>query len=107
MEAMKWLVAGLIMWSPALSAQDTSAIRFSGDSVSVRFIDTDIRAVIQAIAQYLPKPVLVGQIPATRVTLETPGPVDRATLRALLRGLLQSQNLEFVEDSSFYRVGPR
>jgi general secretion pathway protein D len=90
-----------------LRSQDTSAIRFVGDSVSVRFIDTDIRAVIQAIAQYLPKPVLVGPIQPTRVTLETPGPVDRATLRALLRGLLQSQNLEFVEDSAFYRVGPR
>jgi len=92
---------------PALGAQDTSAIRFTGDSVSVRFIDTDIRAVIQAIAQYLPKPVLVGPIQPTRVTLETPGPVDRATLRSLLRGLLESQNLEFVEDSAFYRVGPR
>jgi general secretion pathway protein D len=94
-------------WCPALGAQDTSAIRFTGDSVSVRFIDTDIRAVIQAIAQYLPKPVLVGPIQPTRVTLETPGPVDRATLRSLLRGLLESQNLEFVEDSAFYRVGPR
>lgn len=99
------LVAGL--WSHGLRAQDTAAVRFTGDSVSVRFVDTDLRAVIQAIAQYLPKPVLVGPIQATRVTLETPGPVDRATLRALLRGLLESQNLEFVEDSAFYRVGPR
>ncbi len=101
------LWVSLLLGSGATEAQDTSAVRFVGDSVSVRFIDTDIRAVIQAIAQYLPKPVLVGPIQPTRVTLETPGPVDRATLRALLRGLLESQNLEFVEDSAFYRVGAR
>src|SRR5205814_6138572 len=28
-------------------------------------------------------------------------------LLSLLRGLVQSQNLEFVEDSSFYRIGPK
>jgi len=104
--------AGLILvflsaLSGSVRAQDTTAIRFSGDSVAVRFVETDIRAVIQAIGQYLPKPVLIGPIQPVRVTLETPGPVDRATLRSLLRGLLESQNLEFVEDSSFYRVGPK
>ena len=97
----------LLLLAPAAAAQDTTAVRFKGDSVSVRFIETDIRAVIQAIGQYLPKPVLIGPIQPVRVTLETPGPVDRATLRSLLRGLLESQNLEFVEDSAFYRVGPR
>ncbi len=102
------LILALLSASPGLvRGQDTTAIRFSGDSVSVRFIETDIRAVIQAIGQYLPKPVLIGPIQPVRVTLETPGPVDRATLRSLLRGLLESQNLEFVEDSAFYRVGPK
>src|SRR5882762_1796332 len=90
-----------------LSAQDTSAVRLTHDSIAVRFVETDIRAVIQAIGQYLPKPVLVGPIQPVRVTLQTPGPVDRVTLLALLRGLVESQNLEFVEDSSFYRVSPR
>lgn len=97
----------LLLLSSSLAAQDTSAVRFVNDSVSVRFIETDIRAVIQAIGRYLPKPVLIGPIQPVRVTLETPGPVDRATLRSLLRGLLESQNLEFIEDSAFYRVGPR
>jgi general secretion pathway protein D len=102
-----WLLLGAFLVGSSSPAQDTTAIRFKGDSVSVRFIETDIRAVIQAIGQYLPKPMLIGPIPPVRVTLETPGPVDRATLRSLLRGLLESQNLEFVEDSAFYRVGPR
>jgi len=105
---MVGLVLAMLCVMPVpMSAQDTTAIRFRNDSVSVRFIETDIRAIIQAIGQYLPKPVLIGPIQPVRVTLETPGPVDRATLRSLLRGLLESQNLEFIEDSSFYRIGPR
>lgn len=102
-----WLSLAFLLVAPPAASQDTSGVRFTHDSISVRFVETDIRAVIQAIGQYLPKPVLVGPIQPVRVTLATPGPVDRATLLALLRGLVQSQNLEFVEDSSFYRVGPR
>jgi len=94
----------MLMCAAPLAAQDTSGVRFANDSIAVRFIETDIRAVIQAIGRYLPKPVLVGTIQPVRVTLETPGPVDRVRLLALLRGLVESQNLEFVEDSSFYRI---
>jgi len=93
-----------LLFARELTAQDTSGVRFRGDSIAVRFVETDIRAVIQAIGRYLPKPVLVGPIQPVRVTLETPGPVDRGRLLALLRGLVESQNLEFVEDSSFYRI---
>ena len=88
-------------------AQDTSAVRLTNDSITVRFVETDIRAVIQAMGRYLPKPVLVGPIQPVRVSLETPGPVDRVRLLALLRGLVESQNLEFVEDSSFYRINTK
>jgi general secretion pathway protein D len=91
----------------SLQAQDTSAVRVMNDSISVRFVETDIRAVIQAIGRYLPKPVLVGPIQPVRVSLETPGPIGRASLLALLRGLIESQSLEFVEDSSFYRINSR
>ncbi len=102
------LILALLSTIPrTMLAQDTSGVRFTHDSITVRFVETDIRAVIQAIGQYLPKPVLVGPIQPVRVSLETPGPVDRMTLLSLLRGLVQSQNLEFIEDSSFYRVGPK
>jgi general secretion pathway protein D len=102
------LIVALLCALPGPSrAQDTSAVRFSNDSIAVRFVETDIRAVIQAIGRYLPKPVLVGPIQPVRVTLETPGPVDRVRLLALLRGLVESQNLEFVEDSSYYRISTK
>ena len=87
-----------------LSAQDTAAVRVVHDSVSVRFVETDLRAVIQALGRYLPKPVLVGSIQPVRVSLETPAPVPRAGIPALVKGLVESQNLSFTEDSAFFRI---
>jgi len=98
----------LFVWTigtPVL-AQDTSAVRPVGDSISVRFVDADIRGVIQALGRYLPKPVLVGTIPPTRVSLETPAPVPRSAVRQLLKGLVESQSLDFAEDSAFFRISP-
>ncbi len=89
------------------AAQDTTSVRAENDSVSVRFVEADIRGVIQALGRYLPKPVLVGSIQPGKVSLETPAPVPRAGVRELLKGLLESQGLELIEDSTFYRVGPR
>ncbi len=98
-------VALVLFWinTPVL-AQDTSAVRSVGDSLSVRFVDADIRGVIQALGRYLPKPVLVGTIQPTRVSLETPAPVPRSAVRELLKGLVESQSLEFSEDSAFFRI---
>jgi general secretion pathway protein D len=107
MEALKAVLAATLVACAPLSAQDTAAVRFENDSVSVRFVETDIRAVIQALGRYLPKPVLVGNVQPVRVSLETPAPVDRRTLVSLLRGLVESQGLELVEDSAFFRVGPK
>ncbi len=107
MEAIKAALAATVLAFAPLSAQDTAAVRFVNDSVTVRFVETDIRAVIQALGRYLPKPVLVGNVQPVRVSLETPGPVDRATLVVLLKGLVESQSLEFKEDSAFFRIAPR
>lgn len=101
-------VALLAACPPArLPAQDTAAVRVVNDSVTIRFVETDIRAAIHALGRYLPKPVLVGTIQPVRVSLETPGPVPRTMVATLLKGLVESHNLEFTEDSAFYRVGPR
>jgi general secretion pathway protein D len=94
-------------FSPVAYAQDTTSVRAVGDSVTVRFADADLRAVVQALGRHLDRPVLFANLPGARVTLETPWPVARTELPALLRGLLEGQNLELVRDSSFYRVRPR
>ena len=88
-------------------AQDTASVRLTGDSITAQFVDADLRAVVQALARYLRKPVLVAAMPSVHVSLETPLPVAREAILPLLRGLLQSQNLELLEDSAFFRVQAR
>ena len=104
--AFSWVVLLLLFGGPA-SAQDTAAVRVSHDSVTVRFVDVDLRVAVQAIGRYLDRPLLFGSLPGVRVTVETPHPVPRADLAQLLRGLLESQSLELVRDSGFLRVRPR
>ena len=93
--------------SSARAPDDTSAVRAAHDSVSVHLEDTDLRAAIQALGGYLPKPVIVGTIQPVRVTLQTPAPVPRAEVSTLLRGLVESQGLELVEDSAYFEVRPK
>lgn len=88
-------------------AQDTAVVRLGNDSVTIRLVDTDLRAAIQAIGRYLPKPVVTSNLPTERVTLETPGPVPLTEVLALLRGVVESRGLELVEEASFYRIDQR
>lgn len=88
----------------ALRAQDAPAVIASRDSVSLQFVDADLRAVIQSLGRYLPKPVLMGDLPASRVSLQTPRPVPKEMVVALLRGLVLAQRLQFAEDSAYFHV---
>ena len=64
-----------------LTAQD-AAVTERGDSVTVRFVDSELRVVVQALGQYLELPLVVSAIPAVRVTLETPRQVARSALQS-------------------------
>jgi general secretion pathway protein D len=95
-------VTGLLLFGRNVAAQERSPA--GPDSVHVRFVDADLRTVVQALARYLPKPVMMGTIGGQRVTLESPGPVAQRDVLPLLRGLLESQQLRLTEDSSFFAV---
>ena len=77
------------------------------DTLSLHFVDADLRAVVQGIGRYLDKPLLSVGIPANRVTFETPRGVARASLPALLRGLAEQQGMELSEDSVSWRLRPK
>lgn len=79
----------------------------SPDSVVVRFVDADLRAVVQALAQYLDRPLLIHDIPPERVTVDHPGAVPRGAVLELIRGLLDARGLAIREDSSYYTVTRR
>lgn len=95
------LVAALLTVAP-LDAQ----VSDSG-SVTLRFVDVDLRAVVTAMGRYLPKPIVVSNLPSVKVSVETPGAVPRATVTAVLRGLAAAHQLEWIEDSLTIRLQPR
>ena len=81
--------------------------RTTPDSVTLRIVNTDLRAAVQIIQQYLDKPVVFsGATGGPQVTLETPRPIPRAEVPRLLRGLLDAQGFELLDDtvSGMYRA---
>jgi general secretion pathway protein D len=96
--ALATAVGPLVAQQPAIQAK--------GDSVTIRLVDTDLTTLVNAIAGHLPKPVVAAGLPSVRVSLETPTPVDRATVAELLKGLVEAQGLRFIEDSLYYRINP-
>ncbi len=79
------------------------------DSVTIRLVNTELRAAVQMMSQYLDRPVIFSGPNGPQVTLETPQPVPRANVLLLLRGLVESQNYELVNDTTarLYRVRPK
>src|SRR5438105_9480503 len=79
------------------------------DSVIIRVVNMELRSAVQLIGQYLDRPLVFSGTAATLVTLETPQPVPRADVVRILRGLLDSQSFELVDDtaSRIYRARPR
>lgn len=101
--ALAVLVAG-----PLWAQQRDSSLVLSHDSVTVHLVDVDLRAAVQALAPFIDRPVVyASSIPSARVTIETPHPTPRTDVLDLMRGMLASQNLELVQDSSFYRIAPK
>jgi general secretion pathway protein D len=64
---------------------------------------------VQIMSQYLDRPVLFTGSGGNLVTLETPQPIPRSRVVRLLRGVLESQNFELVDDSvsGVYRARPK
>lgn len=100
-----WLLCCTVSGS-ALHAQDSTGVQAHGDSVAIRFVEADMRAVVQALAPYLARPLLTANLPGDRITLQTPAPVAREDVLALLRGLAEAHNLRLTEDSAYFRLGP-
>ena len=115
MRALAWRVALGLSTARLLAAQvapkvDRPLASAPADSVTLRIVDTELRAAVQLVQQYLDRPVIFsGASPGPVVTLEPPHPVARADVPRLLRGLLDSQGYELVDDSASgtYRARPR
>lgn len=84
-------------------------LRAQQDSVTIRLVNTELRAAVQTMAQYLDRPLVFSGPNGPQVTIETPQPVSRSSVIHLLRGLIESQNYELLSDTvaRLYRVRPR
>jgi type II secretory pathway component GspD/PulD (secretin) len=100
-------IAATVLPSEARAQRATAPAK--EDSVTIRLVNTELRAAVQLVAQYLDRPVLFSGPGGSMVTLETPRPVPRAAVPRLLQSLLDSQNYELVNDSAghVYRVRPK
>ena len=101
---LRWLLVLGLVCSHEVAGQAVDTTRLASDSVSIRLLDVELRTVVQSLARYLDRPVVFGALPATRVSFETPAPVPRNRLLLLFSALLESQGLELVADSAFYRI---
>jgi len=97
--ALTWVIPA------ALHAQDAPpGVVARNDSVLVRFVDTDLRVALQALAPYLDRPLVIGALGEFRVTLTTPRAVARAAVPELLDGMLRSYNLRLQTAPGLYTV---
>jgi general secretion pathway protein D len=102
------VILALSLWAPlrrVQAQQDSTVIR--NDSVTVRFVDADLRGVFQLLGHYLRKPLLATGVPGERVTLDYPAPLPASRIPELLRGLADAHNLELTEEEVYYRLGPK
>jgi general secretion pathway protein D len=105
---MRAVILVLALAGTTLAAQAPTALA-RPDSVTIRIQNVELRAAVQMMGQYLDRPVIVGGSGGGPVTLETPHPVPRTDVIKLLRGMLESQNFELIDDSAaaMYRARPK
>ena len=99
-----------VLCAGTASAQAAAQTLFErGDSIHIRFAETELRIALQALGAYMDRPLaLAAGVGQSRITFETPRPVARQDLARVLRGLLDVQGLDLIVDSvaGIYRVQP-
>lgn len=95
--------AQIALLQPVAAAQERQAVQ-EPQEVRLDFEDTDIRAVISALAELMGVNVTYGSLPSRTVTLKTNQPVPRDSLRAIFTTLLESNGLRVEESGGVLRI---
>ncbi len=110
MRLCRTLVAFTVALPATIAGQGTVADKPVGDTVSIRVVDTELRAAIALLARFIERPVLIAAgVVGSKVTLETSHAVPRASVERMLRGLVESQGLVMVLDTAagLFRIEPK
>jgi len=94
------LVLAAVISPVGLRSQADSIDQAQADSITIQLVDVDLRHAVQALARYLDKPVVFGELTSAGVTVETPVPITKEQVLGLLQGLLASQNHVLALDST-------
>ena len=88
--------------APPLRAQPL--VSEGAQGVNVNLVEVELRAAVQALSQYLDRPVMFGALGNQRITFTSPRPVARADIPGLLRTLLAGQGYVMEEVAGSYEI---
>lgn len=106
-----WLASFLVLqagFSHAAHGQDSvrtapgPAGRDTTRTIIIRFVEADLRVVVQGLGQYLDRPLITAGLPAETVTLDHPAPVPVTRVPGILRGLAESRGMRLEVHDEFY-----
>lgn len=107
-ELRRVAVAALLLAPPALAAaQGGAPPRGSAPAgTAMTFADAPLADVIRALADLTGRTVVLGEVPEAKVTLRTPGALDRHGVEQLLESLLEAHDLMLVGGGPVAQVLP-
>jgi len=73
-------------------------------TVRINFVNADLADVIRSLASAMGVNVVLTDVPARRITFQTPAPVPASQAGAVLEGILASQGLVLVQDGPVAQV---
>jgi general secretion pathway protein D len=100
MAAVALLAAPMHAQAPAPSVAGPPA------TVRINFVNADLADVIRSLAMALGVNVVLTDVPARRITFQTPQPVPASQAGAVLEGILAAQGLVLVQNGPVTQVLP-
>ena len=108
MAAVSWLaVPARAQGTPQTTVQTPPAAAGAQPAtVHINFVNADLGDVIRSLATALGVNMVLTDVPARRITFQTPQPVAPAQAGAILEGILASQGLILVQNGPVTQVLP-
>jgi general secretion pathway protein D len=109
MAALNRTLAAALLGAACLAAplRAQGLVSESAQGVNVNLVDTELRAAVAVLSQYLDRPVMYGQLGNQRITFVSPRPLARADIPGLLRTLLADNGYVMEEAEGGYRIRGR
>jgi general secretion pathway protein D len=105
MKDSRALVVAMLIASPVLAQAPATPANLQ-QSVRINFVNADLSDVVRSLAVALGVNIVLTDIPARRITFQTPQPVPAAQAGAILEGILATQGMVLVQNGPVTEVVP-